>query len=464
MAKIKKTYVCQSCGTAHAYMSGKCNACGEWNSIVEEIIETGVSKKEDDLKELWQREDSKTPQAKPQKISEIVQEDSYRIITSDSELNRVLGGGIVPGSLMLIGGEPGIGKSTLLLQIALSLKNLKILYVSGEESQNQIKQRAMRIGLDNDNLYLLTETATHKIFHFIKTLQPHIVIVDSVQTMHSRNIESTPGSVSQVRETANEFQRFAKETNTPVFLVGHITKDGNIAGPKVLEHIVDTVLQFEGDRNHLYRILRTQKNRFGSTSELGLYEMQSNGLRIVTNPSEILITQKDTNLGGICIAATMEGMRSMLVEVQALVSTAFYGTPQRSTTGFDSKRLNMLLAVLEKRVGFNIGTKDIFLNIAGGLKVDDPSIDLAIVAALMSSYEDIPVSMKTAFAGEVGLSGEVRTVNRIEQRIGEAEKLGFDKIFISKYNKLDKGILKKYNIEIATIGKVSELKDQLGLV
>ncbi|MGB0885517.1 MAG: DNA repair protein RadA [Chitinophagales bacterium] len=460
MAKVKKTYVCQSCGTVHSYMSGKCNACQEWNSIVEEVLETGNAKKEEEVKQLWRNED-KSAQSKPQKLSEIQQQESYRIVTLDSELNRVLGGGIVPGSLVLIGGEPGIGKSTLLLQIALSLKHLKILYISGEESQNQIKQRASRLGIENDNLYLLTETATHKIFHFIKEVQPQIVIVDSVQTMHSRNIESAPGSVSQIRETTNEFQRFAKESNTPVFLVGHITKDGAIAGPKVLEHIVDTVLQFEGDRNHIYRILRTQKNRFGSTAELGLYEMQSQGLRIVDNPSEILITQKDTNLGGICIAATMEGMRPMLVEVQALVSTAFYGTPQRSSTGFDAKRLNMLLAVLEKRVGFNIGTKDVFLNIAGGLKIDDPSIDLAIIAALMSSYEDEPISMKYAFAGEVGLSGEVRTVNRIEQRIGEAEKLGFEKIFISKYNKLDKGALDKFGIEIQTIGKVSQLRDML---
>ncbi|MGB1017990.1 MAG: DNA repair protein RadA [Chitinophagales bacterium] len=460
MAKVKKTYVCQSCGTVHSYMSGKCNACQEWNSIVEEVLETGNAKKEEEVKQLWRNED-KSAQSKPQKLSEIQQKESYRIVTLDSELNRVLGGGIVPGSLVLIGGEPGIGKSTLLLQIALSLKHLKILYISGEESQNQIKQRASRLGIENDNLYLLTETATHKIFHFIKEVQPQIVIVDSVQTMHSRNIESAPGSVSQIRETTNEFQRFAKESNTPVFLVGHITKDGAIAGPKVLEHIVDTVLQFEGDRNHIYRILRTQKNRFGSTAELGLYEMQSQGLRIVDNPSEILITQKDTNLGGICIAATMEGMRPMLVEVQALVSTAFYGTPQRSSTGFDAKRLNMLLAVLEKRVGFNIGTKDVFLNIAGGLKIDDPSIDLAIIAALMSSYEDEPISMKYAFAGEVGLSGEVRTVNRIEQRIGEAEKLGFEKIFISKYNKLDKGALDKFGIEIQTIGKVSQLRDML---
>lgn len=461
MAKVKKNYVCQSCGTVHSYMSGKCNACQEWNCIVEEIIDTGISKKEEETKQLWSNEDEKSSTAKPQKLMDIHHKEGYRIETTDGELNRVLGGGIVPGSLVLIGGEPGIGKSTLLLQIALSLKSLKILYISGEESQNQIKQRASRLGVENENLYLLTETATHKIFHFIKQLEPQIVIVDSVQTVHSRNIESTPGSVSQIRECANEFQRFAKETNTPVFLVGHITKDGAIAGPKVLEHIVDTVLQFEGDRNHIYRILRTQKNRFGSTAELGLYEMQSKGLRIVDNPSEILITQKDTNLGGICIAATMEGLRPLLVEVQALVSTAFYGTPQRSSTGFDAKRLNMLLAVLEKRVGFNIGTKDIFLNIAGGLKIDDPSIDLAIIAALMSSYEDEPISMQYAFAGEVGLSGEVRTVNRIEQRIGEAEKLGFEKIFISKYNKLDDGVLKKFHIEIQTIGKVSELKDML---
>lgn len=461
MAKIKKNYVCQSCGTVHAYLSGKCNACGEWNSIVEEIIETGIAQKEDETKQLWQSDEIKGIQAKPKKLADINEEESYRVVTSDSELNRVLGGGIVPGSLVLIGGEPGIGKSTLLLQIALSLKHLTILYISGEESQNQIKQRATRLGVVNENLYLLTETATHKIFSFIKTLQPQIIIVDSVQTMHSRHIESTPGSVSQIRECAHEFQRFAKETNTPVFLVGHITKDGTIAGPKVLEHIVDTVLQFEGDRNHIYRILRTIKNRFGSTAELGLYEMQSQGLRVVSNPSEILITQKDTNLGGVCIAATMEGLRPMLVEVQALVSTAFYGTPQRSATGFDAKRLNMLLAVLEKRVGLNIGTKDVFLNIAGGLKIDDPSIDLAITAALMSSYEDEPISMKYAFAGEVGLSGEVRTVNRIEQRISEAEKLGFEKIFISKYSKLDQAALRKFNIKIELIGKVNELKDLL---
>ena len=389
--------------------------------------------------------------------------ESYRIDSGDSELNRVLGGGITPGSLVLMGGEPGIGKSTLLLQLAIKLKGWKVLYISGEESEKQIQQRALRLGHENEDCYILTETATHKVFHYIKELQPDIVVVDSIQTMQSRTIESTPGSVSQIRECTAEFQRFAKETNTPVFLVGHITKDGHIAGPKILEHIVDTVLQFEGDRNHVYRILRTIKNRFGSTAELGLYEMQGNGLRIVENPSEILITQKDENMGGVAIAATMEGMRPMLIEVQALVSTAFYGTPQRSATGFDAKRLNMLLAVLEKRVGVNIGTKDVFLNIAGGLKVEDPAIDLAIVAALMSSYQDVAISMKYAFAGEVGLSGEVRAVNRVEQRIQEAEKLGFEKIYISKYNFGKRNSMPKFKIEVVPIAKVYELLKHLDL-
>jgi DNA repair protein RadA/Sms len=460
MAKIKTTFACQSCGAVYPKWQGKCNACGEWNTIVEEVIE-----KEAAEKTAWRADDKgNSYQAKPVKLQEIEPGDSFRIVTYDSELNRVLGGGIVPGSIILIGGEPGIGKSTLLLQIALSLKNLKILYISGEESEKQIKQRAERLGVKNDQCYILTETATHKIFHYIKELQPDIVIADSIQTMHSKSIESTPGSVSQVRECAGEFQRFAKETNTPVFLVGHITKDGTIAGPKILEHIVDTVLQFEGDRNHIYRILRTVKNRFGSTSELGLYEMLSNGLRIVDNPSEILITQKDDNLGGIAIAATIEGMRPMLIEVQALVSTAFYGTPQRSATGFDTRRLNMLLAVLEKRVGFNIGTKDIFLNIAGGLKVEDPAIDLAIVAALMSSYSDVPISKKAAFAGEVGLSGEVRAINKIDQRIAEAEKLGFEEIYVSKYNfGNEKSLLKPGKIKVIKVGKVWELKSLLHL-
>lgn len=457
MAKVKTTFACQSCGSTYAKWQGKCTACGEWNTIVEEVIEKQEKGEVD-----W-RESQESSSGKPRKLREVEVGESYRIDSGDSELNRVLGGGITPGSLVLMGGEPGIGKSTLLLQLAIKLKGWKVLYISGEESEKQIQQRALRLGHENEACYILTETATHKVFHYIKELQPDIVVVDSIQTMQSRTIESTPGSVSQIRECTAEFQRFAKETNTPVFLVGHITKDGHIAGPKILEHIVDTVLQFEGDRNHVYRILRTIKNRFGSTAELGLYEMQGNGLRIVENPSEILITQKDENMGGVAIAATMEGMRPMLIEVQALVSTAFYGTPQRSATGFDAKRLNMLLAVLEKRVGVNIGTKDVFLNIAGGLKVEDPAIDLAIVAALMSSYQDVAISMKYAFAGEVGLSGEVRAVNRVEQRIQEAEKLGFAKIYVSKYNFGKRDSMPKFKIEVVPIAKVYELLKHLDL-
>jgi DNA repair protein RadA/Sms len=457
MAKIKSTFACQQCGSTYAKWQGKCNTCNEWNTIVEEILE---KQKKGDID--WRDQENKGA-AKPTKLKDVEIGDAYRIDSGDSELNRVLGGGITPGSLVLMGGEPGIGKSTLLLQVAIQLKGWKILYISGEESEKQIQQRALRIGQVNDECYILTETATHKIFHYIKELQPDIVIVDSIQTVHSNTIEATPGSVSQIRECTSEFQRFAKATNTPVFLVGHITKDGQIAGPKILEHIVDTVLQFEGDRNHVYRILRTIKNRFGSTAELGLYEMQGQGLRIVENPSEILITQKDDNLGGVAIAATMEGLRPMLIEVQALVSTAFYGTPQRSATGFDTRRLNMLLAVLEKRVGLNIGTKDVFLNIAGGLKVEDPAIDLSIVAALMSSYNDVAIDMKTAFAGEVGLSGEVRAVNRVDQRIQEAEKLGFEKIFVSKYNFSKGKTMPKHNIEIVVISKVHELLKHLNL-
>jgi DNA repair protein RadA/Sms len=457
MAKVKTTFACQSCGSTYAKWQGKCTACGEWNTIVEEVIEKQEKGEVD-----W-RESQESSSGKPRKLREVEVGESYRIDSSDSELNRVLGGGITPGSLVLMGGEPGIGKSTLLLQLAIKLKGWKVLYISGEESEKQIQQRALRLGHENEDCYILTETATHKVFHYIKELQPDIVVVDSIQTMQSRTIESTPGSVSQIRECTAEFQRFAKETNTPVFLVGHITKDGHIAGPKILEHIVDTVLQFEGDRNHVYRILRTIKNRFGSTAELGLYEMQGNGLRIVENPSEILITQKDENMGGVAIAATMEGMRPMLIEVQALVSTAFYGTPQRSATGFDAKRLNMLLAVLEKRVGVNIGTKDVFLNIAGGLRVEDPAIDLAIVAALMSSYQDVAICMKYAFAGEVGLSGEVRAVNRVEQRIQEAEKLGFEKIYISKYNFGKRNNMPKFKIEVVPIAKVYELLKHLDL-
>lgn len=377
--------------------------------------------------------------------------------TGDKELDRVLGGGLVEGSLILIGGEPGIGKSTLMLQLALNLKGKKLLYVSGEESEQQIKMRAERItDSPSSDCYILTETSTQNIFKQIEVLEPEIVVIDSIQTLHSAHIESTPGSVSQVRECTAELLRFAKETGTPVFLIGHITKDGAIAGPKILEHMVDTVLQFEGDRHHVYRILRSIKNRFGAAAELGIYEMQGSGLREVSNPSEILLTQRDEELSGIAIAAMLEGARPMLIETQALVSAAAYGTPQRSATGFDTKRMNMLLAVLEKRCGFRLSTQDVFLNIAGGIKVEDPAIDLAVLIAVISSSQDIPVSSKNCFAAEVGLSGEIRAVNRIEQRIAEADKLGFEVIYISKYNM--KGInSEKYTLEIRAVSKIEEV-------
>lgn len=386
--------------------------------------------------------------------------EEKRMVTADPELNRVLGGGIVPGSLVLVAGEPGIGKSTLFLQNGLWMKDATVLYISGEESEQQIKMRADRLGLQNDQFYLLTETSTQVIFNEIKKLKPGFVIVDSIQTLQSPFIESSAGSVSQIKECAAEFQRFAKETNTPVFLIGHITKDGNIAGPKVLEHMVDTVLQFEGDRHYAYRILRTLKNRFGSTAELGIYEMSEQGMRGVINPSEILITQKEEALSGIAIAATLEGVRPLLIEVQALVTQSVYGTPQRTVTGFDLRRLQLLLAVLEKRGGFHFGVKDVFLNIAGGLKVEDPSIDLAVLCALLSSYEDVPLSQHICFAGEVGLSGEIRAVNRVEQRIAEAEKLGFEKIIVSRYSQ--KGISQgKYKIEVVTMARVEEVYQYL---
>ena len=369
------------------------------------------------------------------------------------ELTRVLGGGIVPGSLVLFGGEPGIGKSTLMLQLALRLKNLKILYVSGEESEQQIKMRAERIGVTTETCFILQETNTQNIFQQIGEIEPQLVIIDSIQTLHTAYVESSPGSVSQVRECAAEFLRFAKETNVPVFMIGHITKEGSLAGPKILEHMVDTVLQFEGDRNHIYRLLRATKNRFGNTNEMGIYEMSGDGLREVTNPSEILITNRENATSGVTISATMEGNRPMLIETQALVSTAAYGTPQRSSTGFDLRRLSMLLAVLEKRCGFNLAAKDVFINIAGGIKVEDPGIDLALVCAILSSNEDLPILQNTCFAAEVGLTGEIRPVNRIEQRISEAEKLGFEKIFISTHNL--KGLqLKNFKIKIIAVSKI----------
>lgn len=450
MAKVKTTYYCQNCGAQSAKWIGKCPSCNEWNTYVEEVISSGNVATPGIASTSTQRA------AKPQLISEINLSDQHRIKIYDKELSRVLGGGLVPGSLILFGGEPGIGKSTLMLQLALNLKNLKVLYVSGEESEQQIRMRAERIGMNNPNCYILTETSTQNIFKQIEELEPNLLIVDSIQTLHSAHIESSPGSVSQIRECTSELMRYAKESGTAVFLIGHITKDGSLAGPKVLEHMVDTVLQFEGDRNHVYRLLRTAKNRFGSTNELGIYEMQGSGLREVSNPSEILITAREELVSGVAIAATMEGMRPMLIETQALVSSAAYGTPQRSSTGFDLRRLAMLLAVLEKRCGFRLGVKDVFLNIAGGIKVEDPGIDLALVCAVLSSNEDMPISPKVCFAGEVGLSGEIRPVNRIDQRILEAEKLGFEHIFISKYNK--KGLdLKSYHIKITMVGKIEEV-------
>lgn len=451
MAKIKTSFFCQSCGTQFAKWQGQCTACKEWNTIVEEIIQ-----KEE--KVAWKTETSSVKKAaKPLKIKEIDSAEEIRMNTTDGELNRVLGGGLVPGSLTLLGGEPGIGKSTLLLHISLKLP-YKTLYVSGEESQKQIKMRAERIDANTDNCYILTETKTQNIFRQIEEIQPEIVIIDSIQTLHTDYIESSAGSISQIRETTAELIKFAKETNVPVILIGHITKDGNIAGPKILEHMVDTVLQFEGDRNHVYRILRSLKNRFGSTAELGIYEMQGSGLREVANPSEILISHKDEELSGTAIATTLEGMRPLMIEIQALVSTAVYGTPQRSTTGYNAKRLNMILAVLEKRAGFRLGAKDVFLNVTGGISVDDPAIDLAVVAAILSSYEDIPVGKDFCFAGEVGLSGEIRPVNRVEQRIQEAEKLGFSTIFVSKYNKI---ALKNTLIDIKMVAKIEDVAEQL---
>jgi len=452
MSKFKTSFICQQCGYESLKWLGKCPSCNQWNTFVEEITDKGNNKPA--VRE-WENINEERS-SRIISIKEVSSGETKRIITTDPELNRVLGGGIVPGSMVLVAGEPGIGKSTLFLQNGLQLKGIKTLYISGEESGQQIRMRADRIGILNDDFYLLTETNTGQIFREIKKLKPELVIVDSIQTLESPHVESSPGSVSQIRESAAELQRFAKETQTPVFLIGHITKEGSIAGPKILEHMVDAVLQFEGDRHYAYRILRTLKNRFGSTSELGIYEMTGTGMRIVSNPSEILISQKEENLSGIAIAATMEGIRPLLIETQALVTQSVYGTPQRTVSGFDLRRLQLLLAVLEKRGGFHFGVKDVFVNIAGGIKVEDPSIDLAIVSALLSSYEDTPVPRQICFAGEVGLSGEIRAVNRIEQRIAEAEKLGFEKIILSKYN--GKQINKmKTNINIVALGKVEEL-------
>jgi DNA repair protein RadA/Sms len=451
MSKVKTTFYCQSCGTQSPKWVGKCPSCGEWNTYVEELVQ------KEDKRPGWQSTTAGSKRVnKPIAINNIEQNTEQRLVLIDNELNRVLGGGLVAGSLILLGGEPGIGKSTLMLQLALQQPGMKTLYVSGEESEQQIKMRAERIGIKNDQCYILAETNTQNLFKQIETIEPDVVIIDSIQTLSTSFIESSPGSVSQIRECTGELLKFAKESGTPVVLIGHITKEGSIAGPKVLEHMVDVVLQFEGDRNYIFRIVRAIKNRFGSTAEMGIYEMVTSGLREVSNPSEILISYRDEQLSGIAIAATMEGIRPMLIETQALVSTAVYGVPQRSTTGFDARRLNMLLAVLEKRCGFRLAAKDVFLNIAGGIRVDDPATDLAIVCSILSSAEDIAIPNKTCFAAEVGLSGEIRPVNRIENRIMEAEKLGFDRIFISKFNQ--KGLdFKKYNIQVVATSKIEEV-------
>src|SRR5688572_23359471 len=453
MSKVKTAYFSQNCGNESAKWLGKCPACLEWNTFIEELVHKDQKKSG---ATDWKSYNGENSSKKIQALHEIKTKDTPRINTNDQELNRVLGGGIVPGSIVLIAGEPGIGKSTLFLQMGLKLDDIVTLYISGEESEQQIKMRADRLNMKNENFYLLTETSTQTIFAEIKKLKPQLVIVDSIQTLESSLIDSSPGSVSQIRECAAEFQQFAKESNTPVFLIGHITKDGSIAGPKLLEHMVDTVLQFEGDRHYAYRILRTLKNRFGSTAELGIYQMNDNGMNPVLNPSEILLTQKEDQLSGIAIAATIEGQRPLLIEIQALVTQSVYGTPQRTVSGFDLRRLQLLLAVLEKRGGFHFGVKDVFLNIAGGIKVEDPSIDLAVLCALLSSYEDVPLLQHICFAGEVGLSGEIRAVNRIDQRIAEAEKMGFEKIIVSRYNQ--KGLSKqKHNIEVVMMGRVEEV-------
>ena len=456
MAKAKTIYFCSSCGASSPKWLGKCPHCGEWNTYQEELIQKETQAEE--KRRSWAPA-GKSESARAIPLPQIETGRTMRLSTPDEELNRVLGGGIVPGSLVLIGGQPGIGKSTLMLQVAMQVP-VRVLYVSGEESEEQIKMRADRLGAEGSECFILTETNTSKILQQANDLQPQLVVIDSIQTMSTPHLDSAPGGIAQVRECAAELLRFAKETGIPIFLIGHINKEGDIAGPKLLEHIVDCVLQFEGDRNNTYRIMRTLKNRFGSTDEMGIYEMQSSGLREVSNPSELLLSQTDEGLSGCAVAATMEGMRPMLIETQALVSKSVYGTPQRSATGFDMRRLQMLLAVLEKRCGYFFSMNDVFLNLAGGIRVEDPAMDLAVVSALISSLQDVSIPSDHCFAGEVGLSGEIRAVSRIEQRIAEADRLGFSTIFVSKYNSkgLDTG---KFGIRVIMLGKVDELRQSL---
>jgi DNA repair protein RadA/Sms len=453
MAKTKTAFFCQQCGHETPKWTGKCSSCGAWNSYVEEVVQ-----REDKTTEkeafVWEAQSKEAKQA--HRMDDVIASDEPRIILQDIELNRTLGGGLVPGSVTLVAGEPGIGKSTLFLQTALQWNNGIALYVSGEESMQQIKMRAERVGAPNENLFILSATDTSAIFREAQRIKPNLLIIDSIQTLESPYVASSAGSVSQVRECAGELARFAKTSNIPVIIIGHITKDGSIAGPKVLEHMVDTVLQFEGDRHYAYRILRTLKNRFGSTSELGIYEMVTGGMRAVSNPSEILLAQHKEPLSGIAIAATIEGLRPLMIEVQALVTQAVYGTPQRTVSGLDLRRLQLLLAVLEKRGGFHFGVKDVFVNIAGGIKVEDPSIELALVCALLSSYEDRALPSNICMVGEVGLSGEIRAVSRIEQRIAEADKLGMDMILIPQANA--KGLqIDQYRIAVKMASKVEDV-------
>jgi len=448
LAKVRTSFICSNCGVHSPKWQGQCHGCGAWNTLHEEILEPALSVAS------WRKQEP-SKQNKPLKLSQVDLTPQTRLLTRDRELNRVLGGGIVPGAMVLIGGEPGIGKSTLMLQVALQLKGLKVLYVSGEESQQQIKMRAQRMDLSSDDCFILTETSIEQIFQRITEISPDLLVVDSIQTLQTIQSDSIAGSVTQIRDCASQLIRYAKDSNVPVFLIGHITKDGSLAGPKLLEHMVDTVLQFEGDRHLSYRILRTSKNRFGPTSELGIYEMNEQGLKEVRNPSEILISQREHDLSGVAIAASLEGNRPLLIEIQALVSPSAYGTAQRTSTGFDNRRLNMLLAVLEKRGGFRLGAQDVFLNIAGGLRIEDPAIDLAVAVAVVSSLNEMPVPGKVCFCGEVGLGGEIRSVNRVQQRLKEAEKLGFSRMYLSKYAL--KGINENGNIQIDGYSSLEQL-------